>query len=135
LRIALLHLIVVALISPLAACHHSAPAPTPTANGPHIKPFNFQITEGSNDYQIEGYLAEDKQRGRLPAMLVLNGEKGNARIVFPAWRRWASGSSALACRATGNLRGRAALSAHNQSPPPAMRLICSRSGRTWTRGE
>jgi dienelactone hydrolase len=71
-------LIALAMIPLLAACHHSTPISPPVANEPHIRPFNFQITEGSSDYQIEGYLAEDKERGRLPAMLVLNGERGNA---------------------------------------------------------
>ncbi|MGA2409704.1 MAG: prolyl oligopeptidase family serine peptidase, partial [Candidatus Binataceae bacterium] len=54
-------------------------ATQPPAQGPAITPFNYQITYGANDYQIEGFLAEDNQPGRLPAMLVLNGETGNAR--------------------------------------------------------
>jgi hypothetical protein len=53
-RIAFVRLIALALIPLIVACHHSAPELPPAANGPHIKPFNFQITEGSNDYQIEG---------------------------------------------------------------------------------
>jgi dienelactone hydrolase len=96
-RIALVRLIVLALLPCVAACHHSAPAPPAAANGPHIKPFNFQITQGSNDYQIEGYLAEDKQRGRLPAMLVLNGEKGNARQCIDSVGSMASMGIRIVC--------------------------------------
>lgn len=71
-------LAVIAASAVIAACH-SAPAPPPAAHEPRITSFNYQITYSANDYQIEGFLAEDKERGRLPAMLVLNGEKGNAR--------------------------------------------------------
>jgi uncharacterized protein len=78
----------------MAACHHAAPPSPPAANGPRVKPFNFQITQDANDYQIEGYLAEDKERGRLPAMLVLNGEKGNARQCIDS----VSGMAAMGIR-------------------------------------
>ncbi|MGH8336901.1 MAG: hypothetical protein ACRETL_08830, partial [Gammaproteobacteria bacterium] len=62
----------------IAGCHKPPAAPVNPA-WPQITPFNFQITEDANDYQIEGYLAERKEPGPRPAMLVLNGEKGNAR--------------------------------------------------------
>jgi dienelactone hydrolase len=43
-----------------------------------LSPFNFQISSGADQYQIEGFIARAKQPGRLPAVLVLNGDKGNA---------------------------------------------------------
>jgi pimeloyl-ACP methyl ester carboxylesterase len=97
LRIAFVRLFALTLTLAFAACHHSAPQPQAAADGPHIKPFNFQITEGSNDYQIEGYLAEDKQRARLPAMLVLNGEKGNARQCIESVSSMASMGLRIVC--------------------------------------
>jgi dienelactone hydrolase len=44
-----------------------------------VEPFNFQISSGADQYQIEGFIALAKPSGRLPAVLVLNGDKGNAR--------------------------------------------------------
>jgi dienelactone hydrolase len=46
---------------------------------PRVEPFNFQISSGADQYQIEGFIALAKLPGRLPAVLVLNGDKGNAR--------------------------------------------------------
>jgi predicted esterase len=58
-------------------------APKPTSAAIPVKidaaPFNFQISSRSDQYQIEGFIALAKQPGRLPAVLVLNGDKGNAR--------------------------------------------------------
>ena len=65
----------------MVACRPPAPA-TPPAVGvkpPRVEPFNFQISSGADEYQIEGFLALARQPGRLPALLVLNGDKGNAR--------------------------------------------------------
>jgi alpha-beta hydrolase superfamily lysophospholipase len=45
----------------------------------HVEPFNFQISSGADQYQIEGFIALAKTSGRLPAVLILNGDKGNAR--------------------------------------------------------
>jgi len=61
-----------------AGCHKQQVAPA-EERWPQITPFNFQITEDANNYSIEGYLVAGKQAGPRPAMLVLNGEKGNAR--------------------------------------------------------
>ncbi|HEX4208816.1 MAG TPA: prolyl oligopeptidase family serine peptidase [Candidatus Binataceae bacterium] len=66
-------------LATLAMACRKQPVMPPNASWPQIKPFNFQITESSNDYQIEGYIASGEEPGRLPAMLVLNGEKGKAR--------------------------------------------------------
>jgi pimeloyl-ACP methyl ester carboxylesterase len=63
----------------IVACRHptpAAPAPDPEKR-PRIEPFNFQISSGSDQYQIEGFLALARQPGRLPALLVLDGDKGN----------------------------------------------------------
>jgi predicted esterase len=43
-----------------------------------IKPFGCQIEVEKNQYQIEGYLALANASGRLPALLILNGDRGNA---------------------------------------------------------
>ncbi len=58
----------------------SAPAKAPAAPVKlDVSPFNFQILSGSDQYQIEGFIALAKQPGRLPAVLVLNGDEGDAR--------------------------------------------------------
>ncbi|MBF6559699.1 MAG: prolyl oligopeptidase family serine peptidase [Candidatus Binataceae bacterium] len=65
----------------IAACRQPAPV-KPSAVGvkpPRVEPFNFQISSGADEYQIEGFFARARQPGRLPALLVLNGDKGNAR--------------------------------------------------------
>jgi predicted esterase len=50
-------------------------------SAPHvaIRPFNFQIASGADHYQIEGFIARAAAPGRLPGLLVLNGDKGDAR--------------------------------------------------------
>jgi dipeptidyl aminopeptidase/acylaminoacyl peptidase len=65
------------LMMAVAACRHPVRQSPPQIT---IRPFGFQITSGENRYQIEGYLAsDDENRGRLPALLVLNGNGGDAR--------------------------------------------------------
>lgn len=60
-----------------SGCHRQRKAsPAPKLN---VQPFNFQITSGSDKYQIEGAIAQAPGTGRRPALLVLNGDKGNAR--------------------------------------------------------
>jgi len=51
-----------------------APRPKP----PAVEPFNFEIALGPNHYQIEGYVVRSSEAGRLPAVLVLNGDEGDA---------------------------------------------------------
>jgi len=67
----------IALAGAAIACHR----PRPAAQSPRLKlePFNFQISSGSDQYQIEGFFARAAVAGRLPALLVLNGDRGNAR--------------------------------------------------------
>src|ERR1700722_2697099 len=67
------------MVAVIAGGCHREPELPPAAPGTSITPFNFQITESANGYQIEGFLAAGKEAGRRPAMLVLNGEEGNAR--------------------------------------------------------
>ena len=59
------------------------PPVPPTAQAPVVKPavvqpFNFEIALGPNHYQIEGYVVKSPEAGRLPAVLVLNGDEGDA---------------------------------------------------------
>ena len=55
-----------------------APKPTAVTVKFEVSPFNFQISSGADQYQIEGFIARAKAAGRLPAVLVLNGDQGNA---------------------------------------------------------
>lgn len=48
---------------------------------PNTAPFNFAVSLGPNQYQIAGYLTRSDAPGRLPAMLVLNGEETAERCV------------------------------------------------------
>ncbi|HVA81547.1 MAG TPA: prolyl oligopeptidase family serine peptidase [Candidatus Binataceae bacterium] len=48
---------------------------------PDTGPFNFQVALGPNQYQIAGYLTRSHILGRLPALLVLNGEDTAERCV------------------------------------------------------
>ena len=80
----------------MAGCHRELEPPA-VAPETSITPFNFQITESANDYQIEGFLAAGKEPGRLPAMLVLNGEKGNARQCIKSVADFASMGIRVVC--------------------------------------
>src|SRR6516165_8619370 len=44
-----------------------------------IEPLSFQISSGEDHYQIEGYFARGTETQRMPALLVLNGDGGNAQ--------------------------------------------------------
>lgn len=92
----LIWLAALALAAIAAGCHRE-PEPPPVAPGTSITPFNFQITESANDYQIEGFLAAGKEPGRLPAMLVLNGEKGNARQCIKSVADFATMGIRIVC--------------------------------------
>ncbi len=60
----------------VGACRHPLPAqPAPQVT---IEPLSFQISSGEDHYQIEGYFAHSAEPGRMPALLVLNGEGGDA---------------------------------------------------------
>jgi dipeptidyl aminopeptidase/acylaminoacyl peptidase len=67
--IAVLTALFLALV--FASCNK---APTARRN---VETFSYQITVGSNDYHIEGYLALAHEPGRWPALLVLNGGEGD----------------------------------------------------------
>ncbi len=58
------------------AVPRTAQAAQPRA--PVTEPFNFEIALGPNHYQIEGYVVKSPEAGRLPAVLVLNGDEGDA---------------------------------------------------------
>jgi dipeptidyl aminopeptidase/acylaminoacyl peptidase len=53
----------------------NAATPPPTT----VHSFTFQITSRSNRYQIDGFIARPERLGPLPALLVLNGDTGDAR--------------------------------------------------------
>ncbi len=74
---------------------------TPTAAATPINaataPFNFQISSGADQYQIEGFIALAREPGRLPAVLVLNGDKGNARQCIDNVEHFVSMGLQVAC--------------------------------------
>ncbi|MGH7932280.1 MAG: alpha/beta hydrolase family protein [Candidatus Binataceae bacterium] len=72
------------------------------ASSPHTakieaKPFNFRITVEKSDYQIEGFLALASEPGRLPALLILNGDKGNAHQCIDRNRKFTTMGLQVAC--------------------------------------
>jgi|GEM_PF-418548 predicted esterase len=60
-------------------------------------PFNFQISSGADQYQIEGFIALAKGAGSLPAVLVLNGDRGNARECIDNTGHFVSMGMQVAC--------------------------------------
>ncbi|SRR5579875_1785433 len=83
------------LIPMLMACHHQASVPPrPKLT---IEPFNFQVASGSDHYQIEGYFAHTDEAGRMPALLVLNGNGGDARQCIARVAKFADLRIRLAC--------------------------------------
>ncbi len=60
-------------------------------------PFNFQISSGDDQYQIEGFIALAKASGPLPAVLVLNGDTGNARQCIGNIAHFVSMGLQVAC--------------------------------------
>jgi dipeptidyl aminopeptidase/acylaminoacyl peptidase len=80
----------------IVGCSHPAPKiPAPVV--PQVLPFAFQITSGSDQYQIEGFIARPDRPGRLPALLVLNGDQGNARQCIENTRRFTAIGVQVAC--------------------------------------
>ncbi len=75
-------LILVVASFAMAACH-TAPAGF-LQKHPNVEPFNFQISLGPNQYQIAGYLSRSSEAGRLPALLVLNGDENTAERCVDA---------------------------------------------------
>ena len=80
----------------LAACGAKPINGSAIAN---IEPFNFQVTVGKNNYQIEGYLALDQSAPgqQLPALLVLDGPDGNAKRCIAANNHLTSLGMQIAC--------------------------------------
>ena len=88
--------------NPAAAPVAPSPAPPPkSAPAVRVKvesaPFNFQISSGADQYQIEGFIALAKGAGPLPAVLVLNGDRGNARECIDNTGHFVSMGMQVAC--------------------------------------
>ena len=77
------------------ACRHSASKQLPPQVA--IEPLSFQISSGEDHYQIEGYFARSAEPGRLPALLVLNGDGGNAHQCIDHILQFAALRIRLAC--------------------------------------
>ncbi len=86
--------------TPPAVTAEQPAAPKPAIAAP-VKiepvPFNFQISSGADQYQIEGFIALAKANGPLPAVLVLNGDKGNARECIDNTEHFVSLGMEVAC--------------------------------------
>jgi predicted esterase len=76
------------------ACQHPAPKPPPKIT---IEPLNFQIASGEDHYQIEGYFAHSAEPSRMPALLVLNGDGGDAHQCIVHALRFVALQIRLAC--------------------------------------
>jgi len=81
----------------IAGCAHPAPKTPAPVVPQQVQPFAFQITSGSDQYQIEGFVARPAKPGRLPALLVLNGDQGNARQCIENTRRFTALGVQVAC--------------------------------------
>jgi pimeloyl-ACP methyl ester carboxylesterase len=84
-----------ALMSAVTACHRPISVqPKPKLT---IEPFSFQVSSGADHYQIEGYLARTDEPGRMPALLVLNGNGGDAHQCINHVAKFAELKIRLAC--------------------------------------
>jgi len=83
------------LVTLLSACNQ----PTPKQPSPQvtIDPFNFQISSAEDRYQIEGYFARTNEPGRMPGLLVLNGDGGDAHKCILQVMKLAELPIRLAC--------------------------------------
>jgi pimeloyl-ACP methyl ester carboxylesterase len=79
----------------LAGCRRRVAA-TPAAPV-KVEPFSFQISSGEDHYQIEGYFAHQAEPGRMPALLVLNGDGGDAHQCILHILQFAELRIRLAC--------------------------------------
>jgi predicted esterase len=79
----------------LVACGHVPPKEALPQIA--IEPLSFQIASGEDRYQIEGYFAHTSEMGRMPALLVLNGDDGDARHCILRILQFASLRIRLAC--------------------------------------
>jgi predicted esterase len=79
----------------VSACRHPSPAqPQPQVT---IEPLSFQVSSGEDHYQIEGYFAHTAESGRMPALLVLNGNGGDAHQCIENIAKFAELKIRLAC--------------------------------------
>jgi len=85
--------------APVSTSQAAAPKPTTVAIPIKIEttPFNFQISSGADQYQIEGFIALAREPGRLPAVLVLNGDKGDARQCINNVEHFVAMGMRMAC--------------------------------------
>ena len=83
------------LIALAGACRYSAPKQPPAQIA--IEPLSFQISSGADHYQIEGYFAHSVEAGRMPALLVLNGDGGDAHQCIVNILQFAALRIRLAC--------------------------------------
>jgi len=95
-RMPLCAALLLALSIAVAGCnrHRIRAAPPPHAV---VQPFSFQISSGGNQFQIDGFTARPDQTGRLPALLILNGDKGNARHCIAQTQRFVAMGLQVAC--------------------------------------
>jgi len=78
-----------------SACQHSVSKPqsTPVV----IESLNFQISSGEDHYQIEGYYAHNATPRPMPALIVLNGDGGDAHQCIEHILKFATLQIRLAC--------------------------------------
>ncbi|MGH7918104.1 MAG: alpha/beta hydrolase family protein, partial [Candidatus Binataceae bacterium] len=81
----------------LAAVALTACKPGATPRKLDLKPFSFQIKVEQSQYQIEGYLALALAPGELPALLILNGDKGDARACIERDGQFTTMAIQVAC--------------------------------------
>jgi pimeloyl-ACP methyl ester carboxylesterase len=82
-------------VAMVSGCSHPLPKqPQPQVT---IEPFNFQISSGEDHYQIEGYFARTNEPGKMPGLLVLNGDGGDAHKCILEVLKFAELPIRLAC--------------------------------------
>lgn len=89
-------MVLLAVTPMLASCgrHQASAAISPV---PVIQPFTYQVSSAGNQYQIEGFTARPDNPGRLPALLILNGDKGDARHCIAQAQRFTLLALEVAC--------------------------------------
>jgi pimeloyl-ACP methyl ester carboxylesterase len=92
LSVAFSFLVILTMLA--GACQPPTPQPPPQVT---IEPLNFQISSGEDHYQIEGYFAHSAEPGRMPALLVLNGDGGDAHQCIVHALQFAVLQIRLAC--------------------------------------
>jgi dipeptidyl aminopeptidase/acylaminoacyl peptidase len=86
------------LVAALAGCNRETIKPVALrAPQPRVQPFSFQITSGEDHFQIDGFSIRPDSPGRLPALLVLNGDRGNARQCIESTGNFAAMGVEVAC--------------------------------------